>query len=440
MSTLFKDSNRSPRRPVVSTSKVNKGDATFSTQKRILGWDIDSANLTISLPPHRVERLEHILHNCLAKKHTTRLQWQKLLGELRSMTSAIHSSVYLFSPLQQLLQKSGKRLRLTQLIRQFLRDWQHLLRTLTQHPVPITSLVPHAPHYVGATDASKTGMGGFWLPTVLTSDNQPCIWRSPFPAYISNALVSTDNKDGRLNNSEFELAAIILGHATQLSTTPPSNYTATFLGTDNTPAQAWIAAGSTSSVKAPAFLLRHLTHDCRLANASLTAIPIAGLTNPIADLLSRSFHLSNDALLQHIQTLFPIQPPWKLVIPPEASVCAMNLALSNKLPGTESPTPESTALTQHGQDGPTSVTPYIKTPGSQRWKTPSQFYKSMLIDTAWERWLPPALLSRLERWKHPFVPWGRRSPHWATRTPGCNNPGASTFAYTDSYNSIVKRT
>jgi hypothetical protein len=424
LSNIFYDAPDSPRRPVVSQSKVSKGDATFSTYKRLLGWDVDSATLTIHLPTHRVDRLTHLLDTYLPKKHTTRLQWQKLLGELRSMTMAIHSSVYLFSPLQQLLLNKGKRLRITNLARCTLHDWQQLLHSLHTHPVPITSLVPHAPHYIGTTDASQWGMGGCWFPTILAQDSQPCLWRNPLPAHITSNIITAANLTGTINNSELELAAAILGHATQLESTPPAPYTSTYLGTDNTPTQAWLTSGSVSSIKPTAYLLRRLATDCRRANATLTSIFLPGCTNTIADFLSRSFHWSDADLLNRMQYLFPVQPPWKLVTPPEHLVSEVNLALLSRLPDTAFPPPVSPAMTLRGPCGPSSVTPFIKTPGYQTWKTLCPSYNSMLSDTEWARWLPPALLSKVERWKQPFVPWGRRSPHWAMRTPGCKHPDA----------------
>jgi hypothetical protein len=36
------------RRPIVSASKMAKGDATFSTTKHLLGWDINTATMTIT--------------------------------------------------------------------------------------------------------------------------------------------------------------------------------------------------------------------------------------------------------------------------------------------------------------------------------------------------------------------------------------------------------
>jgi hypothetical protein len=207
------------RRQIVSHSKVLKGDATLQTKKRLLGWDIDSENLTIQLPPHRQERLQDLIHTFLQKKVTTHKQWQKLLGELRSMTLALHSSNLLFSLLQHLLKGNRRRMRIPRLAKIALHDWQHMLSTLAKHPMPITAIVPHAPHYYGATDASADGMGGWWVPTTLSTDSQPTIWRQPFPDNVRQALATSDNQ-GTLNNSELDLAAAVLGHDLLLNTTP----------------------------------------------------------------------------------------------------------------------------------------------------------------------------------------------------------------------------
>jgi hypothetical protein len=69
--SVFRDPPNSPRRVVVSQSKVDKGDATLSTMKRILGWDINTHTMTIHLPPHRLERLHALLHTFLGKTYTT---------------------------------------------------------------------------------------------------------------------------------------------------------------------------------------------------------------------------------------------------------------------------------------------------------------------------------------------------------------------------------
>jgi hypothetical protein len=437
---MFEDDAHSPRRPIVSVSKVEKGDTAFSTRKRLLGWDVDSAALTIQLPAHRQERLSSLLQQFICKRHTTRRQWQKLLGELRSMTLAMHSSQHLFSALQHQLHSKGHRFRISQLSKLALADWQIMAQQLRTHPVAITSLVPHAPHYVGATDASVQGMGGFWLPTIRTHDTQPCAWRSPFPETIQSLLVSHKNKIGKVNNSDLELAAAITGHATQHLHTNAPAYTNTYLATDNSAAQAWITKGSVSTDKPPASLLRLLAQHCRLWNARLSSVFVNGETNNIADLLSRSFHLSDVQLLRKLQSLFPTKQPWRLVIPPTPLVSQVNCAILNKQPGSAYRLLESPATTPPGHPGHSSAIPSTKTLGSCPLTTRCPFYKSMLPDIEWERLLPPDLRSKLAQWKQPFVPWGRRSPHWAIGTPGCKTLGRLTSGYTGSYRPITKLT
>jgi hypothetical protein len=52
---VFTTREQSPQWPIVSTSKVEKWDATFSTFKRLLGWDINMHTMTIHLPAQRHE-------------------------------------------------------------------------------------------------------------------------------------------------------------------------------------------------------------------------------------------------------------------------------------------------------------------------------------------------------------------------------------------------
>jgi hypothetical protein len=234
----------------------------------------------------------------------------KVVRELRSMVLALHSSKHLFSILQHLPSSTAaRRLYLTKLTHYTLRQWAALAINLHRHPVPLASVVPHAPHYFAAVDASAHGMGGFWLPTTLTADSQPCVWRAPFPDSITNALVSTHKPAGTVTNSDLELAAAVLGHAILLSQVPPLPYLSTCMATDNTPTHAWISHGSTTSILAPAFLLSQLASDCQTRNAVLATVYTPGKSNSIADFLSLSFALSDDDVLSCLQIMAPIQPP-----------------------------------------------------------------------------------------------------------------------------------
>ena len=115
-----------------------------------------------------------------------------------------------------------------------------------------------------------------------------------------------------------------MGYATQHHHTNSPAYTNTYLATDNSATKAWITKGSVSTDKPPAFLLRILAQHCRLWNARLSSVFVNGETNTIADLLSRSFHLSDAQLLRRLQSLFPTKQPWQLVTRPTPLVSQVN--------------------------------------------------------------------------------------------------------------------
>jgi hypothetical protein len=53
---------------VISQSKIDKGDVTWSTQKTLLGWVVDTASMTMTLPPHRQARLLNLISE-IAQRH-----------------------------------------------------------------------------------------------------------------------------------------------------------------------------------------------------------------------------------------------------------------------------------------------------------------------------------------------------------------------------------
>jgi len=147
LNSIFRDPVDSPRRIVVSQSKIDKGDATFNTKQRLLGWDVDSQSMHIKLPTHRVDRLRSLLHT-----YSTRRQLQR-------------------------------------------------------RPVPIAMVILHAPHYWAASDASGVGMGGIWMPSNITKDSQPCIWRYKLPDNMKRCLLTSLNPTGTITINDLELAA-----------------------------------------------------------------------------------------------------------------------------------------------------------------------------------------------------------------------------------------
>ena len=120
--------------------------------------------MTLSLPKHRLDSLHQQQQHMLTITCTSRRKWQKLLGTLRSTTPALYGATHLFSILQHALtETTNKRIRITPLLRDVLRHWIQLANQAHVKPAPLHTVVPTPPTILAATDASKAGMGGFWV-------------------------------------------------------------------------------------------------------------------------------------------------------------------------------------------------------------------------------------------------------------------------------------
>ena len=402
----------------ISLSKLDKGELAWGTTKRILGWDIDSNAGTITLPAHRAERLQALLHTFISLHRTSRTKWQQLLGELRSMALAIPAAGYLFSTLQYPLSRpaGSKRIRLSPIIKATLLDWASLAAQLATHPMHISRVVPTAPTYVGACDASGSGMGGIWLPTSLTQEHpSPLVWRAPFPPSLTRALLTTDNPTGTITNSDLELLAV-LAHIQHLSQHTDITHHTLLIGSDNTAAVGWCRRQSATTSGPAAYLLRHLGTLTRHAQFCPVVRSVPGTSNTIADFLSRSFHLSDDMAACRLADLFP-QTSFRWLRTNNAELSKATSSASRILLPMASLHPAPPASTASGTDGAPSAPPSTWTLTSASSRIPSLPSFSLPTATATAPLLPAELLSVAERWRKPFVPWDRRWPSWGKRIP-----------------------
>ena len=80
------------RHEPASVKKLLKGDASWNTIKTILGWIIDTIAMTITLPPHRLERISARTPLGYSRQHQThstpghRAELASLLGPLQYIT------------------------------------------------------------------------------------------------------------------------------------------------------------------------------------------------------------------------------------------------------------------------------------------------------------------------------------------------------------------
>jgi hypothetical protein len=105
----------------------------------------------------------------------------------------------------------------------------------------VSDLVEQTRDYTGYCDASAFGAGGIWFGGKKRL--KPVVWRVQWPKDVTNAVLSNSNPNGRLTNSDLEMAGVLLQEAILEATIGHSAMasTQTAIGCNNSPAVAWTA-------------------------------------------------------------------------------------------------------------------------------------------------------------------------------------------------------
>jgi hypothetical protein len=204
-----------------------------------------------------------------------------------------------------------------------LEDMCSLLHLLLSRPTHVRELVPDMPHYMGYHDAATAGAGEVWFS--LTNNMPPFVWRSAFPPAIESEVVSDNNLDGRLTNSDLELAAEVLAVGVVLATAPEVKHIPLRILCDNTPTVSWINKMA-SKAKGPTArcLLQGLVFMLHCNRAGrLTTVHVKGDNNVMPDVASCPVKaqklfcaltpLSDQDFLASFDTTFPLpdQQEWE---------------------------------------------------------------------------------------------------------------------------------
>ena len=403
-----------PKEPA-SVKKMLKGDACWSPRKRMLGWDIDANDLTLNLPPHRLERLREVLQwiSPPQKRLSTR-KWHQLLGELRSMSPALPGTRGLFSVLQEALSNGdNRRVRLNQRVYDTAADFASLVDSLATRPTRLQELVPTTPSYIGACDACQVGMGGVWFDR--EGQHPPLVWRQPFASHVAKSLVTAAHRAGTISISDLELAGII-AHKDVLSSERDVRERTIWLASDNRAAVSWSTKGSATSLAARAYLLQynalHQRHFRYLARHHY----IPGPVNAMADDASRRWDLSDADLLTHFNSVYPQATSWTLFPLRPATNSSLTGALCRKRPTGASLANAVPLPSQVGATGSRSALACSSTPGNWAPVTPCPFSSSLHSVIEPDRLHPAVDLSALGQWRTPYELWARRTPGWGPRT------------------------
>ncbi len=195
-----------------------------------------------------------------------------------------------------------------------------------------------------------------------------------------------DNPKGCINNSELELAGVILS-AYLASAGTPSTHTTIWCTSDNMAAVAWANTGSTSTTSPSAFLLRTLGQLSQQRHFTLTAFHVAGVANELADFLSRRFDLSWDAVHAALLSRFPSQISWQIVQPPLDSLSLVTSSLSKQIWDAAYPLATPLPNPPPGSFGNGSVTSCDRIPIFAPATTQSPYYNYLPGATAQAPWL-----------------------------------------------------
>jgi hypothetical protein len=409
--------DRPTRKEPVSVKKLRQGDACWSTRKTVLGWDLDTVEGTLRLPPHRLDRLYTLLDAFPAtRKRVPLVEWHQLLGELRSMSAALPGTRGLFSALQEALRhQSGNRIRLTRHVFDSLADFRSIADSLRDRPTRLRELVPVGPPVaLGACDACQRGMGGVWF----HPGTGPVVWRAAFPPEVQRALITSDNRNGTVSISDLELAGTI-AHKHLLAQLAAASIVerSIWLAGDNRASLAWATKGSATASTARAYLLRlNAMHQRRYRYVPQHDF-IAGKANVMADDASRRWDLTDSALLTHFRTCYPQTTSWTLHHLDSDMLSALIGALSRRRS-----VPANLRIGSAPPPPPTvSGAGFAPHTGFARICTTSRATRSPSCSSLRTSIAPAAShpgtdLCALAQWRTPSAKWRRRSPGWGPWT------------------------
>ena len=313
----------------VSLKKALAGDGDWSQVKEILGWIIDTRLSTLRLSPKRVSDLLQQLDIPSSQRKMRRKRLEILIGKLRSMHLAIPGAISHFYYLQQALTKATPNLAyLSNDFHSEIKYWKQLVDNMGSRPTYLAEIVQRLASALGFTDASGLGAGGVWIDP--NSDGHNFVWRFEWPEDIRSDLVSWDNPNGRITNSDLELAALVLQEAVFPLVCRDWAWHAPITGSDNTPTVSWTFKESATINPVVADLLRIRSIINRNAAITPSVCYHPGKENTMADDASRKFTLCSNSFMSFFNRKYhPLQSPysWTLCHPPSEVLSSVISAL-----------------------------------------------------------------------------------------------------------------
>ena len=283
----------SPATDPISEKKLLRGEGAWANVKEILGMTFDGTDKTIWLAAEKRDAVLLILKTWV-RKVSKRIgiafnEFRTVLSKLQHAFITVPAGRGLLSAFYQVLAKEPPLvfLHTNANLYNAVLDCRTFLRETISTPTKCKNLVTGWPDYVGITDASGHGLGG-----VIIGENKqvpPVVFRFQWPTDISASIVSDDNPDGTITNSDLEMAGLLMLWLVMEEVCEVENaHVALF--SDNSPTVHWVKQLAAKHSTIAMQLVRALALRLQLAKASpLTPLHIAGVNNSLTDIPSRSF-------------------------------------------------------------------------------------------------------------------------------------------------------
>ncbi len=207
----------------------------------VLGWTLDTRQLTIHLPHEKYVIWKRDIDKILAKekKPVELKKLESIVGQLQHMATVIPPPKHFMSCLYG-AQTRVKRTRYTRLSAQEIADlhlWLDFLK-FAHKGINMNTVTPREPDTVLITDASTLqGLGGFNVATGYA-------WRWKPPESWN-----------KLSINALEFFAAILAFKVEVYLNPPQPYSCSLIVTDNTAAMRWLQKSNFADNKETKFQL-----------------------------------------------------------------------------------------------------------------------------------------------------------------------------------------
>ena len=312
----------------ISLKKLKKLEGAWALNKDLLGWTFDGIAKTIELDEAKLADILATLRSWCRATTIPFDDFRKTVHKIQNATIGVPAARGLFTEVNKVLRKEPRQVyikRNTPLL-EAVRVFRALLQEAHKSPTKCRQLVVGHPDYVGIMDAAKEGTGG-----VIIGETEGCVptvFRFEWPREVQDAMLTDDNPDGSITNSDLEMAGLLLCWLVLEYVAPDLHHKHAALFCDNSPTVAWVRRMAAKGSRVAGLLLMALALRMKVrATSPLTTLHIAGEQNSIADIPSRSFggtpqwHCKTDEeFLKLFNSNFPLpnQHSWTLFQIPSA--------------------------------------------------------------------------------------------------------------------------